>query len=223
MKQANLTVRERNSFGSPEARRMRRQGQIPGVLYGGGNSGISLSVDEKALRQALGRGRRTQILNLKFEGQKDKSQLAMLKEYQSDPITGDLLHLDFIEVRMDRPIDSSVYVELVGQAAGTRDGGIMDHALREVHIRSLPRDIPEVIQCGVEELNIGDSVRVSDLKAPPGVEILDDPETLVAAVMAPKLAIEEEIVEEEVEAAAEEGEAPEAEEKPAEPEGGESE
>ncbi|MHB1390574.1 MAG: 50S ribosomal protein L25 [Thermoleophilia bacterium] len=192
MKQAKLTVRARDSFGSPESRRMRRESQIPGVLYGGGQSSTPLSVDEKELRQALGHERSSMILNLVFEGT-DKSQLAMIKEHQSDPVTGSLVHLDFIEVRMDQPLESTTHVELVGQAAGLRDGGIMDHALRELHIRSLPKDMPTGIECNVESLGIGDSIRVSDLVAPEGVEILNDPETMVAAVMAPKLVVEEEV------------------------------
>lgn len=202
MKRVELKVKERESFGSPEARRMRREGRIPGVLYGSGNSSTPLSVEERALRQALGRERGSVILKLTIEG-KGKPQLAMIKEYQSDPVTGGLLHLDFIEVKMDRPIDSTVHVELTGQAQGVRDGGIMDHALRELHIRSLPDDIPAGIECNVEELGIGDSLRVSDLAVPGGVEILDDPETLVAAVMAPKIVVEEVPAEEE--AAVEEG------------------
>lgn len=203
MKQVDLKVKERDSFGGPEARRLRRQGWVPGVLYGGGNDSMPLQVEEKELRQAMGRERGNVILNLAFEGKK-KSQLAMLKEYQSDPVTGTLLHLDFIEIKMDQPIDSTVHIELIGQAQGVRDGGIMDHALRELHIRSLPTDIPASISCEVEGLTIGDSVRVADLQAPAGVEILDDPETLVAAVMAPKIVVEE-VPEEEIEAEAEEG------------------
>lgn len=219
MKQAKLTVKERDSFGSPEARRMRREGQIPGVLYGGGQGSTPLSVDEKALRKALGHERSSMILNLIFEGQ-DKSQLAMLKEHQSDPITGNLVHLDFIEVRMDQPLESTTHVELVGQAAGLRDGGIMDHSLRELHIRSLPKDMPIGIECNVESLGIGDSIRVSDLLVPTGVEILNDPETMVAAVMAPKIVVEEEVEGAEGEEGALAAEA--GEEKPAEGEGGEA-
>lgn len=223
MKQVELKVNERSDFGSPEARRMRREGLIPGVLYGSGKASVPFSVEEKALRQALGHGHSNVILNLTFKD-KSKSHAAILKEHQTDPVTGSLLHLDFIEVSMDQPIESTLHVQLVGNAIGLRDGGIMDHALRELHIRCLPTNIPAQIECDVEALGIGDSVRVGDLKAPAGVEILDDPETMVAAVMAPKLVVEE--VTEEAEAAAaaaaEEGEAPaaEGEEKP-EGEGGE--
>jgi len=226
MKQVELKVNERSDFGSPEARRMRREGLIPGVLYGGGKDSVPLSVDEKSLRQVLGHGHGNVLLNLVFKD-KSKSHAAILKEYQSDPVTGSLLHLDFIEVSMDQPIDSTVHVVIVGNAIGLRDGGIMDHALRELHIRCLPNDIPQEIEIDVESLGIGDSARVSDIKPPKGVEILDDPEAMVAAVMAPKLVVEE-VTEEGAEAAAagapaeEAGAAPaEGAEKAAEGEGGE--
>lgn len=215
MKRVDLTVSERSQFGSPESRRLRRQGAIPGVLYGGGNESIPLSVDEKELRHAIGHERGSVIMNLTFEGQK-KAHLAMLKDHQSDPVTGKLLHLDFLEIKMDQPIDSVVHVELIGQAIGLRDGGIMDHALRELHIRSLPTSIPPAIECNVEGLGIGDSIHVSDLTAPEGVEILDDPEAMVASMLAPRIAVEEVVAEGEAAApAAETGE------KPAEGEGGE--
>lgn len=224
MKKVELTVKERDSFGSPESRRMRNEGWIPGVLYGGGKESMPLTVEEKALKQALGRGRRgSVILELTFDGQ-SQGHPAILKEYQNDPINGHLLHVDFLEVRMDQPIESSVRVELVGSAQGVKDGGILDHGMRELHIRCLPTDMPGEIEVDVSALNIGDSLRVSEVTAPAGVEILDDPEAHIAGVMAPKLVVEEEVVEGEegAEGAVAEGEAaPAGEEKAAEGEGGE--
>jgi len=218
MKKVAVTVKERDSFGSPESRRMRREGWIPGVLYGGaGSETMALSVEAKALKQAMGRERGNVILDLTFEG-KNKAHPAILKEYQNDPISGSLLHVDFIEVRMDQPIDSTVRIELVGTAQGVKDGGILDHGLRELHIRCLPTDMPGHVDVDVSALNIGDSLRVSEVTAPKDVEILDDPEVHVAGVMAPKLVVEEEVVEELEEGAeAVEGEAAaEGEGKPAE-------
>lgn len=224
MKKVELTVKERDSFGSPESRRMRNEGWIPGVLYGGGKESVPLTVEEKALKQALGRGRGNVILELTFDGQ-SQGHPAILKEYQNDPINGHLLHVDFLEVRMDQPIESSVRVELVGTAQGVRDGGILDHGMRELHIRCLPTNMPGEIEVDVSALNIGESLRVSEVAAPDGVEILDDPEAHIAGVMAPKLVVEEEAVEGEegVEGApAAEGEAaPAGEEKAGEGEGGE--
>lgn len=215
MKKVELIVKERDSFGSPESRRMRNEGWIPGVLYGGGKDSMPLTVEEKALKQALGRGQRGNvILDLTFEG-KSQAHPAILKEYQNDPINGHLLHVDFLEVRMDQPIESTVRLELVGTAQGVKDGGILDHGMRELHIRCLPTDMPGQIEADVSALNIGESMRVSEVTAPAGVEILDDPEAHIAGVMAPKLVVEEvpEEGEEGAEAAAEGEAAPAGEEK----------
>jgi len=223
MKKVELTVKERDSFGGPESRRMRNEGWIPGVLYGSGRDSKPLTVEEKALKQALGRGQHSNvILDLTFEGQSE-AHPAILKEYQNDPIHGHLLHVDFLEVRMDQPIESTVRIELVGAAEGVKEGGILDHGMRELHIRCLPTDMPGEIEVDVSALNIGDSVRVSEVTAPAGVEILDDADVHVAGVMAPKLVVEEvlEEGEEGVEGEAAEGEAADGEEKPAEGEGGE--
>lgn len=216
MKKVEVTVKERDSFGSPESRRLRKEGWVPGVLYGSGNEGKPLSVEVKALKNALGHERGNVILDLTFDGQKE-AHPAILKEYQNDPISGHLLHVDFMEVRMDQAIDSTVRVELIGTAAGVKEGGILDHGLRELHIRCLPANMPGHFEADVSELNIGESMRVSDLVSPTGVEILDDPEVHIASVLAPKL-----VVEEVVEEGAAEGEAaPAGEEKSAEGGGGE--
>mgnify|MGYP001601974116 CR=1 FL=1 len=219
MKKIELTVRERESFGSPEARRMRRSGRIPGVLYGSGVDNTPLSVEEKALRKALGGDTGGVIVTLTFEGKK-KEHPAILKDYQIDPVSSSLLHVDFMEVRMDRPVEATVRVELIGTAAGVKEGGIMDHSLREVSIRCLPGDMPDHVECEVEVLEIGDAVRVSDIVAPAGVEILNDTETTVASVIPPTILKEEVPEEEELEGEEgleEEGEeaAPEGEEKAA--------
>lgn len=218
MKKIELTVRERESFGSPEARRMRRSGRIPGVLYGSGVDNTPLSFEEKALRKAVGGDTGSVVLTLTFEGKK-KEHPAILKDYQIDPVNSSLLHVDFMEVRMDRPVEATVRVELIGTAIGVKEGGIMDHSLREVAIRCLPGDMPDHVECDVEELDIGDAVRVSDLVAPAGIEILNDPENTVASVIPPTI-LKEEVPEEEelevVEGVEAEGEeaAPEGEEKP---------
>jgi len=221
MKKVEIMVKERGSFGSPESRRLRREGWIPGVLYSGGSAAVPLTVEEKALKQALGHERGNVILDLTFDGKK-KAHSAILKEYQNDPMSGSLLHVDFMEVRMDKPIDSMLRIDLIGTAQGVRDGGVIDHGLRELHIRCLPTNMPGQFEVNVEPLVIGDSIRVSDLTPPAGVEILDDPEAHVASVLAPKLVVEEvpaEEGEEGAEAAAEG--APGGEEKSAEGGGGE--
>jgi large subunit ribosomal protein L25 len=210
MNKIDLIVKERESFGSAEGRRMRRTGWVPGVLYSEGNEAVALTVEEKALLRAVGREGGSVILNLTFEGKK-KAHPAILKEYQADPLGRGMLHVDFMEVRMDQPVEAHVRLELTGQALGVRDGGIMDQSLRELQIRCLPGDIPETMHYDVEQMVIGDSIKVSDLTPPPGVEILNDAESQVASVIPPTIIKEE--VTEEVEEGAEAAEA--GEEKPA--------
>lgn len=203
MKKVELTVKERDSFGSPESRRLRRTGWIPGVLYGTGDS-KPLAVDERELRKVLSSSRGNVIISLTFEGGK-KAHPSILKEYQPDPVGAGLLHVDFLEIRMDKPIEANVRLELVGTSAGVQEGGILDQSLREVTVRCLPADMPEVIEYDISEMNIGDSIHVSDLVAPEKVEILNDPEMGVASVITPtilKEEVEEELTEEEIEALA---------------------
>ncbi len=205
MKKVELKVRERDNFGSAESRRLRSSGWIPGVLYGGGNSSVPLAVEAKSLKKALGREGGSAILSLAFDGKK-KEHPAILKEYQSDPAGRGLLHVDFMEVRMDQPVEATVRLELVGNAAGVRDGGILDHSLRELHVRCLPGDIPEAVNYDVEQMQIGDSIKVADIPVPPKVEILNDPDSQVASVIPPTIVREEAAPEEaEEEAAAKEG------------------
>lgn len=204
MKKVELIVKERESFGSPESRRLRKTGWIPGVLYGSGNS-VPLTVEERELRKVLSGTRGNVIISLTFEGQK-KAHPAILKEFQPDPVGTGMLHVDFLEVRMDQPIEAHVVVELVGTAAGVQEGGILDQSLREVTVRCLPADMPETIEFDISALNIGDSIRVSDLAAPANTEILTDPEMGLASVITPTILVEEgpeeELTEEELAARA---------------------
>lgn len=204
MKKVDLTVQERESYGSPESRRLRKTGMIPGVLYGSGDS-KPLSVDEKELRKVLSSSRGNVIISLSFEGKK-KEHPAILKEYQPDPVGTGLLHVDFLEIRMDQPIEAHVVLDLVGTPAGVQEGGILDQNVREVTVHCLPADMPEVIEFDVTELNIGDSIRISDLVAPDKVEITNDPEMGVASIITPTILVEEEpeeeLTEEELEALA---------------------
>lgn len=204
MKKVAMTVKERESFGSPESRRLRKTGWIPGVLYGSGDS-RPLSVDERELRRVLTSSRGNVIIALSFEGKK-KEHPAILKEYQPDPVGTGLLHVDFLEIRMDQPIEAHVVLDLVGTPAGVQEGGILDQNVREVTVHCLPADMPEVIEFDVTELNIGDSIRISDLVAPDKVEITNDPEMGVASIITPTILVEEEpeeeLTEEELEALA---------------------
>ena len=219
-----LQVKERESRGSAESRRLRARGLVPGVLYGKGKGAHPFCVEERELRRALtGDHGLHAILDIVFDGQKTAHH-AVLKEYQLDPVRPRLLHIDLHEVRLDQPIHAQVVVELVGESEGVKEGGVLTQVARQVNVEALPMDVPDHLELDISGMAIGDSMRLSDLRVPEGVKPLDDPETVLATVTPPtKVELPEEFVEEEgeeVEGEVPEGELPEgAAEAPAEPEG----
>jgi large subunit ribosomal protein L25 len=221
-----LEVQERDSRGSREARRLRRRGLVPGVLYGRGKTPHAICVSERELRRALsGPGGLHAILDVVLEGQKSEHH-AILKSFQQDPLRGGVTHVDLHEVRLDQPIQAQVAVHLVGEPRGVTEGGVLSQVNREVRVEALPMSIPEHLELDVSDMGIGDTMRLADLPPREGVTYLDDPEEIVLAnVTVPTQIVEPEPEEEELEEGVEvpEGEeAPEgAAEAPAEP-GGES-
>jgi large subunit ribosomal protein L25 len=207
-----LQVKDRGSRGSRDARRLRRQGLVPGVLYGAKIESHPFCVEERELRRVLsGGGGLHVILDVELEGQKS-THPSVLKAYQQDPIKGRLLHVDLQEVRLDQPIQAIVSVTLVGEAAGTKEGGVLSQVSRELNVEALPLEVPEHIDADVSALRIGDTLRLADLSAIEGVTFLDDPEeTVLATVTLPTRVEEPEPEEEELEEGAE---VPEGEEAP---------
>jgi large subunit ribosomal protein L25 len=209
-----LEVIEREGRGSADARRLRRQGLIPGVLYGSGKTPHAICVPERELRRALtGAGGLHAILDVVLEGQKT-THASILKDYQQDPIRGHIAHVDLQEVRLDRPIQASVTVQLVGEPVGAKEGGVLSQVQREINVEALPMGIPEHIDLDVSEMAIGDTLRLADLPPREGVTYLDDPEETVLATVTMPTRVEE--PEPEVEEGEElpEGEVPEGEEAP---------
>jgi large subunit ribosomal protein L25 len=206
-----LEVQERDSRGSAESRRLRKQGLIPGVLYGGGKEPRAICVPERELRRALtGDGGLHAILDVTFDGQKS-TRPSILKSYQQDPVKGSLTHIDLQEVRLDQPIQARVVVELVGEPIGVTEGGVLSQVDREITVEALPLEIPEHLELDVSGMAIGDTLRLADLPVSEGVKFLDDPEeTVLATVTMPTRIVEPEP--EEVEG--EEGELPEGVEVP---------
>jgi large subunit ribosomal protein L25 len=214
-----LQVQERESRGSAESRRLRKQGLIPGVLYGRGKSPHAISVPERELRRVLtGEGGLHAILDVELEGQKT-THPSILKEYQQHPVRGGLIHVDLQEVRLDQPIQARVVVELIGEPVGVTEGGVLSQVNREVTVEALPMEIPEHLELDVSGMAIGDTLRLVDLRASDGVTYLDDPEeTVLATVTMPTRFVEPEPEEVEGEELEEgelpEGEVPEGEEAP---------
>jgi large subunit ribosomal protein L25 len=202
-----LTVQTRPLLGSSESRRLRKQGLIPGVLYGR-EEPVPFTIAERELRSALTtRGGLNAVLDVVVEGGKTHS--SVLKEYQQDPVRGHITHIDLQEVRLDQPIHATVPLTLHGEPAGVKEGGVLSQGVNELNVEALPMEVPEHLEADVSDMVIGDTLRLSALKVPAGVTLLDDlEETVLATVTAP-------IREEELEAApaaeGEEGETPAAE------------
>ena len=213
---------ERDSRGTRESRRLRKQGLIPGVLYGRGKEPHAFCVGERELRRALtGDGGLHAILDVTLDGQ-NTARPSILKQYQQDPVKGTLTHIDLQEVRLDDAIQARVVVELIGEPVGVTEGGVLSQVVREITVEALPLEVPEHLDLDVTGMAIGDTLRLVDLPVQEGVKFLDDPEeTVLATVTMPTKFVEPEPEEDEGEEELEEGEVPEGEEAPPEeaPEG----
>jgi large subunit ribosomal protein L25 len=206
-----LEVKEREGRGSADSRRLRRQGLIPGVLYGRGKPPHAFAVAERELRRVLsGDSGLHAILDVVVDGQ-ETARPSVLKDYQQHVPSGRLSHIDLHEVRLDQPIQTQVSVALVGEPEGVKEGGVLSQISREINVEALPMEIPDHLELDVSGMGIGDTLRLADLPAQEGVTYLDDPEeTVLASVQVPAVIVEPEPEEEELE----EGELPEGEEAP---------
>jgi large subunit ribosomal protein L25 len=212
---ATLKVEQRSEFGSRPSRRLRRTGLVPGVVYGDGKEARAFQVPERVARAALTHG--GALIDLEFDG--SGSTPVVVKEQQRDPVRGALIHLDLLEVKLDEEIQAEVPIELLGaeDAPGVKEGGVLEHVTHQITIEALPTAIPESIPADVSEMSIGDTLQLSALVAPEGVEFaVDDPSEVTIATLSPPRVEEEPEpeVEEEAELVGEEGEVPECEEAP---------
>ncbi|HEY3946607.1 MAG TPA: 50S ribosomal protein L25 [Solirubrobacteraceae bacterium] len=210
---SGLTVARREPGGSREARRLRRTGSIPGVVYGVGAEPVPFQVDVRELRLALAHS--GAVLDLSVDGQPPAPVL--VKELTRHPVSGDALHVDLLRVRLDKPIQATVALELTGtdDAPGVKEGGVLEHVTRELTVEALPNDIPDAIEHDVSEMVIGDTVTLEAVSAPAKVTIMGDLETVVATLTPPRLQVEEEPeIEEETEVVGEGEEPAEGEEAP---------
>lgn len=193
MAHVSLTANERTEFGNGPARRLRKAGFVPGVVYQPGGPSLPLSLSDRDLRRAIAEGR-TGVIDLAVGDA--PARPVLLKDWQLHPVRLDVMHVDFVEVDLTQEIEAPVAIALSGDAIGVREGGILDQPLREVVVSALPESLPDHIDLDVTGLQIGDSVTVGDLTAPTGVTIVTDPETVVASVVAPTVETEPETGEE---------------------------
>ena len=188
MEKFSLNVVKRDARGKGGARGLRRSGLIPGVVYRGGDS-IAVQLAAKELSQFISKTAGEQVLvNLDFQ---DGSKMAIVKDYQKDPIMGDLLHVDFQEISATEEIEISVHIITTGESIGVkRDKGILQFGIREIEIECLPDKIPGHVTVDVSNLLIGQTIHVSDLKLGEGIRVITDPGELIVAV----ITIKEEVV-----------------------------
>ncbi|RMH20926.1 MAG: 50S ribosomal protein L25/general stress protein Ctc [Acidobacteria bacterium] len=199
MSEVTIEVQKRQATGKNANRRLRAGGKLPAVVYGAGQEAVPIVVESDAISNVLrtASGENTLFL-LKLAGSKS-TRHAMIRELQSDPITGRLIHVDFQRIKMSETVNVQVPVEIVGQAKGVKNqGGILDFVSREVEVECLPNNIPPAIELDVSELEIGDHVEAGQLSLPEGVKLLDEPERVIVSIAAPAI-VEEKAEEEEEE------------------------
>ncbi len=200
-KQLKITATTRKEKGKEVAKKLRKGGMLPAVVYGHKTDPIPLTLELKQLLSLLGGGKsESKLINLSVEGNGAPSEkTVMIKELQIDPLTRHYLHVDFFEVSMDEEVTLSIPIELTGDPAGVEMGGILQQVRRELEIKCLPAQIPDSISIDVSALNIGDSVHLKDVSLPSGIKVLEDEDLTIVTLLAPT--VEKEPVAEEVEAA----------------------
>ena len=208
MQQAKLEVQPRDAFGKQSARALRREGKVPAVVYGRAQDTLAIQLNARTFSQFLRTNSENVIINMEVSN--GNTETVIIKEIQRHPVEKrQLLHADFIRISLDEPVTSPVPVVLVGSPIGTEEDGVLEFSLRQVTLHCLPMQLPTEIAIDVGELEIGDAIHVSDLSFGSEIEILDEPERIIAMVSQPRIQLEEE---------AEDGEDEEATEEPLEPE-----
>lgn len=208
MAQARLKAEKRDTTGKGAARKLRGSGRIPAVLYGHGDETRSLSVDAHELEMLMQRVHiENTIVQLQIGGERAGIK-ALAREVQRHPHRPVILHVDFYQIHAGEKITVEIPIRLVGQAPGVKTGGLMQHALTELEVRCLPDDIPEYLEADVSAMEIGDSLHVSDVALPAGVEAMQDADRTICSVIPPQAGVAEP-GEEEAATAEEEGGEPE--------------
>jgi large subunit ribosomal protein L25 len=211
---ASLTLTARNPEGSRSARRLRRAGLVPGVIYGGGEEPQHFAVDARVLRNTLAHA--GQVIEVAIEG--GNTANVLIKDVQRHPVRGEAVHVDLLRVRMDEVIHATVPLEFTGadEAPGVVEGGVFNQELRELNIEALPGDIPDSVVHDVSGLEMNATLTLEVVRAPEGVTLLDDRETVIATITPPTVEPVEEEIETETELVGEEGAEAEAAEAQAE-------
>ena len=189
MATATLTASPRSETGTGVARKLRSAGQVPAIIYGSRREPQPLALNARELEKLLEHiSAENTVIELTADGRTTRT---LIREIQRHPFKRQILHVDFQELVAGEKITVRVPIVFVGTAAGVRDGGVLEQTLRELEIEVDPANIPNHIDLDVSNLGMGDSVSVSDLTLPPGVTVMDDPESSVAVLSAPRAVVEE--------------------------------
>ena len=200
MEISELKASQRKTSGKGVSRRLRKEGMTPAVFYGPNSEPVLLSVNSTDLKKILKGKEENIFINLLIGNGAQMQKFTLIKELQIDPVSRKFLHVDFCEIDMEHAITVDVPIHFKGEAIGIDNGGDLHHIKREIKVSCLFTVLPEFVEVDISGLNIGDSIKVQDIKLPDGVNILDPQETIIASVTAPKAVVKAETVEEEQEA-----------------------
>lgn len=191
MAELSLEVSRREKTGKEIAKKLRREGKVPAVVYGGHKEPVAIEVDRKSVSELIQKSEHgvRSVFLLKMSGT-DQQRHAMIKDITIDPISRKMTHIDFVRIQMDEKVRVTIPVHLNGTAAGVKHGGILDFQVRDLHVECMPNAIPDSIEVDVTPLDGHDYYRVKDLKLPEGVRVLDDPERVVVGVTHAKAEVE---------------------------------
>ena len=191
-----MKVKDRKELGTRKVNHLRKEGWIPGIIYGHGEKSIAIMIQEEELKNVLHNlHSEATLLNLDYEGKKLK---VLMREVSRNPLTEKMLHVDFQHIHENEEVNVHVILEFQGKAKGIEEGGILNIEHRDLIIRCLPKDIPEKIVVDVTDLEIGHSIHIKDLQIPEGVKVEEDPSSTVVNVLSPRKIIEVIPVEEEI-------------------------
>jgi len=193
MERYEIKVKSRTETGKGAARKLRRNGFIPGVAYGKSLESIPLVVNPEDIRNKVNENA---IIDLEIEETEEadlKEEIVMIKDYQKDVINDKIIHVDFQQISMDEKINVDVPVNLVGTSVGVEEGGVLQQLLREIEVSALPDNVPEKLDLDISEMEVGDSLQIKDLEIKEDIEIVDSLEEVIVTVVTPTEEVEEEV------------------------------
>lgn len=199
LKEVNLDVEIREDSGKNKVKKLRKMGKIPAIIYGGDLPTLPISVLSEDFKELLKKHiHENTIFFLKVkEGEKPKPVL--IQDYQINPVTNEIIHIDFIRIDMEKPVKVKVPIEFIGTPVGVKQGGFQDVHLREIQIETKPKDIPEKLTLDISKLEIGEYIKAGKVPMPENCKLIENPENMIIRIGIPKAAvIEKEEIKEEI-------------------------